>query len=109
MRAVSGYDVDSCAGADGRDRADRGARRRLRDSGEFEREAAALAELAFDPDAAAMLFKDFLTDRQAKSGATAAFARDEDAENLFQVLFVDAAAVVDHGDAGHPLGVAVLG
>ena len=65
------------------------------DGGKFEREAAAFADFAFDADPAAVLFENLLAHRQAQAGAAAAFARDEDGEDLFEVVLLDAAAVVD--------------
>ena len=75
---------------------------------ELEREAAALAGLAFDANAAAVFFEDFLADWQAEASAAAALARDEDAEDSFEVVLLDAGAVVGHADAGHPLFGIVL-
>src|SRR3954453_9060888 len=106
MRAVGGQ-LDGRAGADVRDGADRGACGGGRDGGEFEREAAAFAEFAFDADAAAVFFENFLAYGEAQSGAATAFARDEDGEDFFDVILLDAAAIVDDGDAGHSLGMAV--
>src|SRR3954466_2898871 len=98
MRAIGGDWIDRRAAADVCDRAGGGAGRGRRDGWKFERETAAFAELAFDADATAVFFEDFLADGKAQAGAAAAFARDEDREDFFEVVFFDPAAVVDHGN-----------
>ena len=77
-------------------------------AGNFEREAAALAGLALDANSAAVLLQNLLAHRQAEAGAAAAFVRDEDAEDAFEVVLRDAGAVVVDADAGHPLFRIVL-
>src|SRR5690242_13587741 len=84
-------------------------RLRRRDGREFERESAAFAELAFDADAATVLFEDFLADRKAKAGAATTLLGEEHTENLLQIIVLDAAASIDNGDASHSFLLTILG
>src|SRR5437870_3689184 len=107
MRAVGGYLFNCRVAAHVGDAARRRGLRR-RDGGELECEATAFAQLAFDANAAAVLFEDFLADGQAQAGAAASLSRHKDAEDFFQIVLFDAAAVIDYFDSGHPLAAAVL-
>ena len=62
-------------------------------------EAGALADNAFDLEAAAVVLNHAVGDAQSQSGAVAdALGREERVEDLRQVLVGDAAAVVGHLD-----------
>src|SRR3954451_19449096 len=107
MRAIGGNRLDGGAAAHlGHLAADD--RLRWHHGGEFEREAAAFAELAFDADAPTVLFEYFLADRKAKACSATTLLGEEYTENLVQVIVLDAAASIDNGDASHSFLLTIL-
>src|SRR4051794_6905200 len=84
MRAIGRHDLDVRALLHVRHRV---ASRRLRhDCRKLQREPATFIELALDADAAAVLFQNFLTYREAQTGSAAALARDKHRKDLFQIV-----------------------
>ena len=104
---VGGFVVDRGAAADLHRAFARGGVGR--GGGELDRERAAEVGLALDADAAAVLLQNLLAHGEAEARAAAALARDEHAEDAFEVFLLDAGAGVLDADAGQALLVVVAG
>src|SRR4051812_43472842 len=79
-----------------------------RDGWELECEPASFAERAFDANATVMFFQNLLAYGQTEARAAATLIGDKHGENLVDIVWFNAATIVDDRHAGHVLGLAVL-